>query len=334
MNTIYVEDMSESYMILSEEQQQEIDYQVQMLERNEIPGLLSVRVKQVDSQLQYHYEISGKQQLGKWLEENKLKYDQVKKLIQSFSDTIGQLECYLLSEQCLMLDREYIYIEVGTWNVYFCYYPPSNEKNRDGFQSLLQLILKKIDHKDPEAVFLAYGLFQESLNETISLKRIQMIMNQREPEEWKCYKREENSFHKAEENFNERSEGEEQDENLKDKKEDPYIPLKKTISDGSINWKVPEQLEVPENKEKTEKKYAKEGKYKSLILNKKVITAEKIWMAVPFFTLLVIIVIFSGKIVPIQKVWAKYPWICMGVLLFMLGANFIIIKRWYFDEEE
>ena len=60
MNIIYVEDMSESYMILSEEQQQEMDYQVQMLERNEILGLLPVRVKQVDSQLQYYYEISGK----------------------------------------------------------------------------------------------------------------------------------------------------------------------------------------------------------------------------------------------------------------------------------
>ena len=46
MNIIYVEDMSESYMILSEEQQQEMDYQVQMLERNEILGLLPVRVKQ------------------------------------------------------------------------------------------------------------------------------------------------------------------------------------------------------------------------------------------------------------------------------------------------
>ena len=40
MNIIYVEDMSESYMILSEEQQQEMDYQVQMLERNDSPILI------------------------------------------------------------------------------------------------------------------------------------------------------------------------------------------------------------------------------------------------------------------------------------------------------
>ena len=63
------------------------------------------------------------------------------------------------------------------------------------------------------------------------------------------------------------------------------------------------------------------------------VSAEKIWMAVPFLTLLLVIIIFSGKIIPIQKMWAKYPWICMGILLFVLGVNFIIIKRWYFDEE-
>lgn len=331
MNIIYVEEMSQSYMILSEEQQQEMDYQVQMLERNEISGLLSVRVKQVDSQLQYHYEISGKQQFGKWLEENKLKYSQVKKLIQSFSDVIGQLECYLLSEQCLMLDKEYIYIEVETWSIYFCYYPPNNEKNRNGIYKLLQLILKKIDHKDPEAVFLAYGLFQESLNDTISLKRIQLLINQKEPEEWKHYRRDENFYHTAEEDLDKKSE--KQNQNLEYKKEDDDNPLK-TISDEGIAWKVPEQLEMPKNEEKTEKNDSKEEISKLLITNKRIITTEKIWMAVPFVSLFLILIIFSGKVVPIQKAWAKYPWICIGVLLFVLGANFIIIKRWYFDGED
>lgn len=333
MNIIYVEDMSESYMILSEEQQQEMDYQVQMLERNEILGLLPVRVKQVDSQLQYYYEISGKQQFGKWLEENRLSYYQVKKLMQALSDTIGQLECYLLSEQCLMLDQEYIYIEVETWDVSFCYYPPMNGKNRDEIQSLVKLILKKIDHRDPEAVFLAYGLFQESLNDIISLKRIQTIMKQKEPEEWKYEKREKEFDPKIKKCADKKSESEKQEETLEDKEKDPYIPLKNPIPEEKQDWNVPEQLDIPKTDQKLEKQYSKGEKCKSFVLSKKIVSAEKLWMAVPFLTLLLVIIIFSGKIIPIQKMWAKYPWICMGILLFVLGVNFIIIKRWYFDEE-
>ncbi len=72
MDVIYMKDVNRSYMILSEEEEQEMDYQIPMLEKNEILGLLPFHIKQVDRQLQYCYEISGRESIKKWLEENKL----------------------------------------------------------------------------------------------------------------------------------------------------------------------------------------------------------------------------------------------------------------------
>ena len=134
----------------------------------------------------------------------------------------------------------------------FGYYPPMNGKNRDGIQSLVKLILKKIDHRDPEAVFLAYGLFQESLNDIISLKRIQTIMNQKEPEEWKYEKREKEFAPEIKKCADKRSESEKQEE-IEEKEKDPYIPLKNPIPEEKQDWNVPEQLDIPETDQKLEK---------------------------------------------------------------------------------
>lgn len=331
MEVSYMKDMNRSYMVLSGEDQT-MDYQIQMLEKNEIPGLLPFHIEQVDRKLQYCYEVSGKNQMIKWLEENKLSFNQVKTVIDTLVNTIKSLDSYLLSDQCLMLEEEYIYMDEETWEIYFCYYPPND--NKDGLRSLLQLILKKIDHKDPEAVFLAYSLFQESFNDNVSLVKLKEIVERRQPEQWNEYKNyisnEKQDYRK---NIKNTSDSEIRDSERVELKCEQY----KNESYNEKQWKLPEQLEVPHEEshinEAAEEKIIKEKKKEILFkFNKKELNAEKIWMAVPFITLIAVIIIFSGKLVPIQKVWAKYPWICMGILLFVLGTNVIIVKRWYFDE--
>lgn len=351
MNVFYRKDMNQSYIVLSEKEEQEIDYQILMLERNEIQGLLPFHIKQIDRQLQYVYETSGKQSIRKWLEENKLSHIQVRKLIKALVNIMGELDCYLLMNQCLLLEEEYIYIDADNWNVYFCYYPPNNQNREEGIRSLLQFILKKIDHKDPEAVFFAYNLFQESLSENVSLKKLQMIVEQDESGEWNTCKRTTNKGEwkdKKKEDYEEQYENElsEEDAELQAIASKEKETVQNTMSNSSFsensNWSVPEQLKIPNNQGAEEeqrianaKKLAEKNGHSKLLSNiKEGILAEKIWMAVPFLTLFAVIIIFSGKVVPIQKIWGKYPWICMGILLFVLGFNFIIVKRWYFDEEE
>lgn len=360
MDVIYMKDVNRSYMILSEEEEQEMDYQIPMLEKNEILGLLPFHIKQVDRQLQYCYEISGRESIKKWLEENKLNEMQVKILIDSLSKTINELDSYLLSDQCLLLTEEYIYIDMEDWSVYFCYYPPNHKSKEEGIRFLLQLILKKIDHNDRDAVFFAYRLFQESLNDNISLKKLQIIMERKESDDWNPYKKKEDIENKTEieeENLGDDFEYEDEDEILEENvsppikqdeseskiKKNAHISLnlwnskQKTQSD-TLRWNLPEQLGVNSKKEPVKKVKAPEIASKIEDSNisskdKENVISEKIWMAVPFLTLIGVIIIFSGKLIPIQKIWAKYPWVCMGVLLFALGSNFIIVKRWYFDEE-
>lgn len=58
-----------------------------------------------------------------------------------------------------------------------------------------------------------------------------------------------------------------------------------------------------------------------------------IWMAIPFISLVGIMVLFSGAVVSVQTLWRKYPGVCVFVLLSVLIGNFLIVRRWYFEDE-
>lgn len=49
MTETYVREMNRNYLILSgKEDEMELDYQMRMLTENEIPGLISAQIRQVD----------------------------------------------------------------------------------------------------------------------------------------------------------------------------------------------------------------------------------------------------------------------------------------------
>ena len=125
MKTYYKNNLKQAFLIIEGEDSLEQDFQVFMLQGNEIPGLLKTIIKYIDNMTHYHYDVSGMTSLQEVHEKTKLSGENIKGLIQSLLHTVKEVQKYMLDGAGILLDPEYIYCQGESY--FFCYYPPSKE---------------------------------------------------------------------------------------------------------------------------------------------------------------------------------------------------------------
>lgn len=170
MKTCYKNNLKEAYLILEAEGEDAEDYQLAMLRENEIPGVLKMSVRYVDGNSQYYYDISGKSSFKVMYELADLKYEDIRRLIEALLQVIKELQKYMLSESCIMLEPEYIFYDKESY--FFCYYPPCKEELTERFHKLTEFFVREVDYKDEEGVHLSYMLHKSTMEEHYSLEQI------------------------------------------------------------------------------------------------------------------------------------------------------------------
>ena len=122
MTETYVREMNRNYLILSgKEDEMELDYQMRMLTENEIPGLISAQIRQVDCHIEYYYEISGRVSLAQYLARHQMQYKELEALITGLHQVSGAAEEYLLDIDQVLLEPELIFLNQKGDTVSFCY---------------------------------------------------------------------------------------------------------------------------------------------------------------------------------------------------------------------
>ncbi|WP_312428414.1 DUF6382 domain-containing protein [Lacrimispora sp.] len=170
MKAVYRREMKHNYLIMEPEETGYDCYEIHMMAANRIGGLLKFHVKQVDNQKFYYYEITSKQPLNRVLEYHSLGREELKKLIEDIGRTLERLEAYLLKENQILLEPEYIYVEPEQFTVSLCLVPGRQVGFPEEMTGLLRYLLGKVNHQDKECVVMAYGLYQESLKENYGMK--------------------------------------------------------------------------------------------------------------------------------------------------------------------
>jgi hypothetical protein len=161
--------MKNNYMIIDPEEPDYKGFELPMLEKNKIEGLLKFHLKNLDGQSSCYYEITSKQSLSRILEYRSLKEEELIKLIGGIASTLSKLEAYLLKEDQILLEPEYIYVEPERFKVFLCLIPGRKGTFSQEMTGLLRYLLGKVDHQDKECVVKAYGLYQESLKENYGM---------------------------------------------------------------------------------------------------------------------------------------------------------------------
>ena len=184
--------LSGSYMKIKAENMAAFDEQ--MLQKQKLSGLLAMEKCYVDGGVWYWYDISGKQSLDTFCRIKPLGEAFLKQILCSVCAQMEILEQHLIYTSCLQLEPELIYIVNHTQEIVFTALPGAEGEVAQGFCALMEYLLTKIDHKDAQAVRLAYEIYERTLQEGYRIKDIRdAIFAVSEPQSHNTYMKESES---------------------------------------------------------------------------------------------------------------------------------------------
>ena len=170
MEISYRREMKRNYLVVEPENKEAAGYEARMLEENHIQGLLKMRIKYQEGQPLYYYDITSRQPLSRLLEKRFITKNEICTILMQLHSTLTRMEAFLLREEGILLEPDYIYMEPELFRLGVCLAPENEGDFQDQLSHFLQYILKRVDHKDRECVVLAYGLYQESLKENVTME--------------------------------------------------------------------------------------------------------------------------------------------------------------------
>lgn len=184
MEVQYKKSMGRSYVIFHEkEEEQREDYQIHIFEENSIQGLLSGKIQKINGEKFFYYDITGHQSLKNLFEAGKLGKKDLEELFLSAARVLESLEEYLLDRDFLEWNPDYIYRNMENGKYKFLWYPFLKETAEEGFLSLMEYLLPKLNHEDKEGTALGYELYQEAVEENLSPQGIREHIYRKEEQE-------------------------------------------------------------------------------------------------------------------------------------------------------
>ena len=150
MEVSYSRRLDYQYMMIETDEEARSDYRLSMLINNRINGFLPVHVQQMNGKSTLSYEITSLENLPEFLDARKITYDEMVSLLLQFCSAVSEAGRYLLDGEGILLEPQYIYVSKSLERIRFCYYPYQHMPLHQS----------------------AYGLFQESLRENLSISVI------------------------------------------------------------------------------------------------------------------------------------------------------------------
>ena len=176
MEVHYKREMKRNYLIVEPDTGVRPGYEARMLLNNAVDGLLRFHIKYMDERQSYYYDITSMQPLGRILQNRFIDRGEICQLLIQIHVALMRMEEYLLSEDGLLLEPDYIYVEPEGFKTGLCLVPGMAGNFPERLSRLLQYLMKKVDHRDKECVVLAYGLYQESLKENFSVEDLMKLV--------------------------------------------------------------------------------------------------------------------------------------------------------------
>ena len=179
MEVSYSRRLDYQYMMIETDEEARSDYRLSMLINNRINGFLPVHVQQMNGKSTLSYEITSLENLPEFLDARKITYDEMVSLLLQFCSAVSEVGRYLLDGEGILLEPQYIYVSKSLERIRFCYYPYQHMPLHQSVNVLCRFLIDHIDYDDRRSLELAYGLFQESLRENLSISVIVVCIKDR-----------------------------------------------------------------------------------------------------------------------------------------------------------
>ena len=179
MDISYRRDKDHNYMVLDAPGNITGDeYQVRMIIGNQIPHILKCNKRMMDGKAFFFYEITGMQPMFRKYEKTLLSLEDISELLHDIKKTLENADRYLLDENQILFEPEYLFFDVQKrqWN--FCYLPSYQGNIANSFRVLSEYILKKLDHSDEQAVRLGYEIYSKASEENYRISEVLQLAYQ------------------------------------------------------------------------------------------------------------------------------------------------------------
>lgn len=160
------------------------DYQIRMIQENQISGLIPVKVLGEGEYTIYEYDITGLVSLKQYYRQKKITREEMYSFLKQIQEVMDTAESYLLNPNRLLLREEYIFCEDGKYS--FCYFPQGEEDIGGSFHRLMDAFVQWTDYQDISSVKTAFFLHKETMKENYSLKRVIKKLELLEKEKKEC----------------------------------------------------------------------------------------------------------------------------------------------------
>lgn len=169
MDIRYKNDANHNYMIIKKDKGPVNINHEKMVIRNNIEGLLKMNLHFIDEDAFYYYDIRSKQSLSRLFEGRYMSGEELKNLFRGMVRAFNELEQYLLPAEDMILDPEYIYVDIDTISPEFAFFPSAKGREKqEEIMSLAEFLIDHADRNDPMAARLAYDYYESVTDGVIS----------------------------------------------------------------------------------------------------------------------------------------------------------------------
>ena len=181
---MYKRELSHSYLVM-EDIPEELSghYQYRMILRNRIPGLLASSERYMEGRACLYYDISSRQSLEQMYLSAKIGMKEIRGIIDNLAQVLDSMAEYLLEERFLILEPEYIYMDLETEQLFFLYYPFREEGMETRYLPLAEFFLEHVDHREEKAVSAAYQFYKMSKAESFMVGSFRTLLEKGMKEE-------------------------------------------------------------------------------------------------------------------------------------------------------
>lgn len=163
-------EFDKSYLLIQKEIP-ENNYIFNMLTKNNIPGIPECKIRYLDDNTFFAYDVTGKKTLVKMYADRKMVFEDLTELFYGIRKIMHCANEYLLDRSGFLLQPKYMFTDLETGELSCLYYfREDNTEKEERYRALADFLLDKIDHKDEHAVNIAYHFYKISKEEYFSFE--------------------------------------------------------------------------------------------------------------------------------------------------------------------
>lgn len=142
-----------------ENKPEEKRYQYCILNRGGIRHLLPGSLRYINGEAYLYYDVSSRQNVRQLFETKTIRRSWVKDFLWGVKQMMGELDRFLLEEQCILWSPEYLFQDLEKNDFYFLYVPYYKEE--PGLMNFMNFLVERIDYEDENLVDFIYAVYEQ-----------------------------------------------------------------------------------------------------------------------------------------------------------------------------